>query len=60
MVEAAARRLLKPGGLVAVEHADHQGAQVAALFAATGAWADIVVRQDLAGRDRYVTARRTS
>jgi release factor glutamine methyltransferase len=58
LVEAAARRLLKRGGLVAVEHADHHGAEVAALFEATGAWRDIVVRQDLAGRDRYVTARR--
>jgi release factor glutamine methyltransferase len=58
MVEAAARRLVKPGGLVAVEHADHHGGEVAALFAAAGAWTDIVIRQDLAGRDRYVTARR--
>lgn len=59
MIEAAARRLLKPGGLVAVEHADHHGAQVAALFdSAAGAWEQVVVRQDLAGRDRYVTARR--
>jgi release factor glutamine methyltransferase len=59
MVEAAARRLLKPGGLVAVEHADHQGPQVAELFgSAAGAWEQIVVRQDLAGRDRFMTARR--
>ncbi len=61
MIEAAARRLLKPGGLVAVEHADHHGPQVAALFesaveSAAGAWEQVVVRQDLAGRDRFVTA----
>lgn len=58
MIEESARRLLKPGGLVAVEHADHQGAEVAALFEAAGAWSEIAVRQDLVGRDRYVTARR--
>ncbi len=61
MVEAAARRLLRAGGLVAVEHADHQGQSVAEIFRASGAgrdWEDVVVRQDLAGRDRFVTARR--
>ncbi len=61
MIEAVARRLLKAGGLVAVEHADHHGPDVAELFeSAAGAWEQIVVRQDLAGRDRYVTARRAS
>ena len=58
MVEAAARRLLRPGGLVAVEHADHQGATVAGIFGEFGEWEHIAVRQDLAGRDRFVTARR--
>jgi release factor glutamine methyltransferase len=58
LIEAAARRLLRPGGLVAVEHADSHGEQVRALFEAAGAWDDVVVRQDLAGRDRFVTARR--
>ena len=60
MVEAAARRLLRPGGLVAVEHADHHGAEVAGIFAAAGAWDDIAVHQDLTGRDRFVTARRAA
>jgi len=58
MVEAAARRLLRPGGLVAVEHADHQGLAVAGIFGESGGWEHVVVRQDLAGRDRFVTARR--
>ncbi|HEY0871548.1 MAG TPA: HemK/PrmC family methyltransferase, partial [Acidothermaceae bacterium] len=58
MIEAAARRLLRDGGLVAVEHADHHGSSVADMFRASGGWAHIVVRQDLAGRDRFVTARR--
>jgi release factor glutamine methyltransferase len=58
MIEAAARRLLRDGGLVAVEHADHHGFSVAEMFRASGDWSHIVVRQDLAGRDRFVTARR--
>jgi len=58
MIEAAGRRLLRDGGLVAVEHADDQGPAVADLFRASGHWAHIVVRQDLAGRDRFVTAQR--
>jgi release factor glutamine methyltransferase len=58
MIEAAARRLLRDGGLVAVEHADHHGSSVAEMFRASGDWSHIVVRQDLAGRDRFVTARR--
>lgn len=58
MIEAAARRLLRSGGVVAVEHADHHGQPVAELFRASGAWSEVVVRQDLAGRDRFVTARR--
>jgi release factor glutamine methyltransferase len=58
MIEAAARRLLRDGGLVAVEHADHHGSSVADMFRASGGWSHIVVRQDLAGRDRFVTARR--
>jgi release factor glutamine methyltransferase len=60
LVAAAARRLLRPGGLVAVEHADHQGPEVSAMFAAAGAWQEIAVHQDLTGQDRFVTARRTA
>ena len=58
MIEAAGRRLLRDGGLVAVEHADDQGPAVAELFRASGEWVHIAVRQDLAGRDRFVTAQR--
>lgn len=58
MVEATARRLLRVGGLVAVEHADRQGVAVAEIFGASGHWADVVVRQDLSGCDRFLTARR--
>jgi release factor glutamine methyltransferase len=58
MIEAAGRRLLREGGLVAVEHSDDQGPAVAAIFRASGEWEHIAVRQDLAGRDRFVTAQR--
>jgi release factor glutamine methyltransferase len=58
MIEAAGRRLLRDGGVVAVEHADDQGPAVAQMFRASGEWVHIAVRQDLAGRDRFVTAER--
>ena len=51
-----AGRLLRPGGRLAAEtHAEH-GAAVRELFAAAG-FADAELRQDLAGRDRIVSAR---
>jgi len=58
MIELAARRLLRHGGLVAVEHADEHGDAVADMFRASGRWSAVVVRQDLAARDRFVTAQR--
>jgi release factor glutamine methyltransferase len=57
LVEQAARRLLKPGGLLVVEHSDRQGRTAPALLEALGGWAEIEDHQDYAGRDRYVTAR---
>ena len=59
VVEATARRLLRPGGLVVVEHSDRQGESAPALFRAAGGWADVAGHRDLAGRDRFVTARWT-
>ena len=56
-VERAAGRLLRPGGLVAVEHADAQGESVPAVFARAG-WADVADHPDLVGRPRFTTARR--
>ncbi|MCU1588945.1 MAG: prmC [Frankiales bacterium] len=56
LVEQAARRLLKPGGLVVVEHSDRQGRTAPAVFEAAG-WAEVEDHQDLTGRDRFVTAR---
>jgi len=60
VVEASARRLLRPGGLVVVEHSDRQGKSAPAVFRATGAWVEVADHRDLAGRDRFVTARRAS
>ena len=58
LVERSARRLLRPGGLVVVEHADLQGESAPAVFSGAGAWLEVADRRDLAGRPRYVTARR--
>lgn len=58
VIEQVASRLLRPGGVVVVEHADLQGESAPAVFAATGAWADVCDHRDLAGRDRFLTATR--
>jgi release factor glutamine methyltransferase len=57
-VEQAARRLLKPGGVVVVEHSDRHGTMAPAVFTESGGWTDVRDHQDLTGRDRFVTARR--
>ncbi|MEV7966156.1 peptide chain release factor N(5)-glutamine methyltransferase [Sphaerisporangium sp. NPDC088356] len=56
-VERTARRLLRPGGLVAVEHADQQGSAVYLVFSEERGWRDARNNADLANRDRFVTAR---
>lgn len=53
-----AGRWLRPGGLIGVEHDDTTSAQTAELFDRTGAFDDVQARRDLAGRPRFVTARR--
>jgi release factor glutamine methyltransferase len=58
VVEATARRLLRPGGLVAVEHGAQQGAAVYWVFAEERGWRDTRNHTDLTGRDRFVTAAR--
>ncbi len=60
VVEATARRLLRPGGLVAVEHGAQQGAAVYWVFAEENGWRETRNHVDLAGRDRFVTAARLS
>jgi release factor glutamine methyltransferase len=58
LVERTAARLLRPGGWVGCEHADLQADTAPHVFAAAGRWAEVRDRPDLAGRPRFVTARR--
>jgi release factor glutamine methyltransferase len=58
VVAETAARLLRPGGVFACEHADVQGESAPAVFAATGAFAEVRDRTDLAGRPRFTTGRR--
>ncbi len=55
-VVETARALLRPGGLLLMEHADVQGAVTRALV--VGAWHEVVTLPDLTGRDRVLRARR--
>jgi release factor glutamine methyltransferase len=57
VIEQVAQRLLRPGGLIAVEHGAPQGAAVYWVFAEERGWRDTRNHKDLAGRDRFVTAR---
>jgi release factor glutamine methyltransferase len=57
-VVGLAGRWLRPGGLFAVEHDDTTSAQTVELVESTGFFDDIMARQDLTGRPRFVTARR--
>jgi release factor glutamine methyltransferase len=57
VLERRAAVLLRPGGVVGAEHADEQGEVAPAVFSATGRWLDVRDHRDLAGRDRYLTAR---
>jgi len=57
-VVAAAGRLLRPGGLLVMEHAEVQAGAARALVADTGLFDEPVTVADLAGRDRMVVARR--
>jgi release factor glutamine methyltransferase len=54
----AAVRLLRPAGLLVMEHADVQAAAVRAYVDATGAFEPSRTAPDLTGRDRMVLARR--
>ncbi|QMW67433.1 peptide chain release factor N(5)-glutamine methyltransferase [Mumia sp. ZJ1417] len=57
-VAATAARLLRDGAMVGAEHADVQGESAPAVFVAHGGFVDMQDRTDLAGRPRFVTARR--
>jgi len=53
-----AGRSQRPGGLFAVEHDDTTSSQTVELVKSTGLFEHIEARQDLAGRPRFVTARK--
>ncbi len=58
---AVARRaagLLRPGGLLVMEHADTQGVSLPTALRRTGSWTDVADHDDLTGRPRATTARR--
>ncbi|UGQ15378.1 peptide chain release factor N(5)-glutamine methyltransferase [Yinghuangia sp. ASG 101] len=54
----AAYRLLRPGGLVVVEHADTQGGTVPWIFNEESGWVDAADHRDLNNRPRFTTARK--
>ncbi len=54
-----AAKLLRPGGGFAVEHDDSHGEVVTELLHQTGAFADIQLHHDLAGKPRFTSAVRT-
>jgi release factor glutamine methyltransferase len=58
-VVARAATWLRPGGLFAVEHDDTTSQLTVDCIEETGLFDDIVARRDLAGRPRFVTARRS-
>jgi release factor glutamine methyltransferase len=58
-VVALAAHLLRPGGLLVMEHADVQGPSTRALAEATGSFIAIRTVRDLTGRDRFLAALRT-
>lgn len=58
-VAARAERLLRPGGVLVMEHADSQGVSLPARLRATGAWSDVSDHVDLTGRPRSTVAVRS-
>jgi release factor glutamine methyltransferase len=56
-VSATARRLLRPGGLLVLEHGESQGADIRDLLVADG-WHSPATTRDMLGRDRATTALR--
>lgn len=54
-LDVTAARLLRSGGLLALEHGELQGAAIADLLRDSG-WRAVSTHTDLLGRDRYTTA----
>jgi len=55
-VAARAARLLRPGGVLLMEHADVQGRSLPAALRGSGAWTGVEDHPDLAGRPRVTRA----
>jgi release factor glutamine methyltransferase len=55
-----AAELLRPGGVVGIEHDDVHGADVPDLLRADGRFTEVIAHNDLAGRPRFATARRVA
>jgi len=55
VLSGTARRLLRPGGTLVIEHGEWQGAPIRDLLAADG-WRDAATHPDLTARDRTTTA----
>jgi len=53
-----AARLLRDGGLCAIEHDDTTSVRTVEAFTRTGQFVDVTARHDLTGRPRFVTAKR--
>ncbi|HVX44825.1 MAG TPA: peptide chain release factor N(5)-glutamine methyltransferase [Mycobacteriales bacterium] len=60
VVIRTATRLVRPGGRLAIEHADRQGDSVPALVRRMGSWEQVADHRDLAGRARFTTAVRSA
>lgn len=58
VIERRGGLLLRPGGVIGVEHADVQGESAPGVFSRTGRWEEVRDHRDLADRPRYLTARR--
>ena len=59
-VARRAAQLLRPGGLLVMEHADSQGETLPHALGRTGEWTDVTDHADLTGRPRATTARRAA
>ena len=59
ILSRAGLRLVAPGGLIALEHAEEQGASIRRLLERDG-WHSAQTHLDLTGRDRVTTARATA
>jgi len=55
---ARAARLLRPGGVLVMEHADSQGSSLPRALVGTGEWGTVLDHTDLVGRPRCTVATR--